>query len=104
MKRTALPVYPLCLSAFFFAVNTSNALTIPASEDSYTAPGNKLSITTNKATSLVVDATRKSYLYFGLSDIPQDAVVRWAKLRLFLPTVRTPGVCTRHQMHSQSRV
>jgi formylglycine-generating enzyme required for sulfatase activity len=91
MKRAALSVYLLCLSAFFFAVNALNALTIPASEDSYTAPRNTLSHSTNNANSLIVDATRKSYLYFDLSDIPQDAVVRWAKLRLFLPTVRTPG-------------
>ena len=91
MKRAALPVYLLCLSAFFFAVNALNALTIPASEDSYTAPRNTLSYSTNNANALVVDANRKSYLYFDLSDIPTDAVVRWAKLRLFLPTVRTPG-------------
>ncbi len=82
MKRAALSVYLLCLSAFFFAVNASNALTIPASEDSYTAPRNTLSYSTNNANSLVVDATRKPYLYFDLSDIPTDAVVRWAKLRL----------------------
>ena len=91
MKRAALLVYHLCLFALFFAANGLNALTIPASEDSYTAPRNTLSYSTNNANALVVDANRKSYLYFDLSDIPPDAVVRWAKLRLFLPTVRTPG-------------
>ena len=103
MKRPALFVVLLCWFTLFFAT-TSHALTIPASEDSFTAPRNTLGYSTNNANALFVDATRKSYLYFDLSDIPQDAVVRWAKLRLFLPTVRTPGVCTRHQMHSQSRV
>lgn len=90
MKRHALLVVLLCWFTLFFAT-TSRALTIPASEDSYTASGNKLNNLTNDANSLIVDATRKSYLYFDLSDIPPDAVVRWAKLRLFLPTVRTPG-------------
>ena len=91
MKHAALSVYLLCLSALFFSSNGLRALTIPASEDSYTAPGNKLSLATNNANSLIVDANRKSYLYFDLSDIPTDAVVRWAKLRLFLPIVQRPG-------------
>ncbi len=91
MKRTVPFIYLICLSAFFIAANALNALTIPASEDSYTAPRNTLSYSTNNANGLIVDATRKSYLYFDLSDIPPDAVVRWAKLRLFLPTVRTAG-------------
>ncbi len=91
MKRHALIVALLCLPSLWMATSKLNALTIPASEDSYTAPRNTLSYSTNNANSLIVDATRKSYLYFDLSDIPQDAVVRWAKLRLFLPTVRTPG-------------
>ena len=91
MKRTALSACLVCLSALFLAANTSQALTIPASEDSYTASGGKLSLATNNANSLIVDANRKSYLYFDLSDIPTDAVVRWAKLRLFLPIVQRPG-------------
>ena len=91
MKRHALFLALLCLSALFITASCLNALTIPASEDSYTAPRNTLSYSTNNANSLIVDANRKSYLYFDLSDIPPDAVVRWAKLRLFLPTVRTSG-------------
>ena len=91
MKRHSFFTHLFCLSAFFLAANALNALTIPASEDSYTAPGNKLSIATNKANSLVVDTNRKAYLYFDLSEVPQDAVVRWAKLRLFFPTVKTGG-------------
>ena len=91
MKRHPLLVAFLCLCSLIFAASRLKALTIPASEDSYTAPGNKLSLATNNANSLVVDANRKSYLYFDLSDIPTDTVVRWAKLRLFLPIVQRPG-------------
>jgi sulfatase modifying factor 1 len=91
MKRHALFVALLCSSALFITASCLNALTIPASEDSYTAAGNKLSYSTNNANGLVVDGIRKAYLFFDLSDIPNDAVVRWAKLRLFLPTVRTAG-------------
>jgi formylglycine-generating enzyme required for sulfatase activity len=91
MKRHALFPALLCLSSLLIAASKLSALTIPASEDSYTAPGNKLSLATNNANGLLVDATRKSYLYFDLSDIPTDAVVRWAKLRLFLPIVQRPG-------------
>lgn len=90
MKRTWLFI-GLLFSVLLFTSSIVNALTIPASEDSYTAAGNKLSYSTNNANSLVVDGIRKAYLFFDLSDIPADAVVRWAKLRLFLPTVRTPG-------------
>ena len=77
MKRPALFVALFCLSVLFLTA-AGYALTIPASEDSYTAPRNTLSYSTNNANSLIVDATRKSYLYFDLSDIPSDAVVRWA--------------------------
>jgi formylglycine-generating enzyme required for sulfatase activity len=90
MKRTWLFI-GLLSSVLLFTSSIVNALTIPASEDSYTAAGNKLSHSTNNANSLLVDGIRKAYLFFDLSDIPADAVVRWAKLRLFLPTVRTPG-------------
>jgi hypothetical protein len=51
MKRHALFVALLCLSSLLIAASKLNALTIPASEDSYTAPGNKLSLATNNANS-----------------------------------------------------
>ena len=89
MKRTTLLL--LSLFTICFSAIRSDALTIPATEDSYTAAGNKLTIATNNANSLIVDSSRKSYLYFDLSDIPTDAVVRWAKLRMFLPIVQRPG-------------
>ncbi len=39
----------------------------------------------------MVDATHKAYVYFDLSEVPSTAVVRWAKLRVFLPAVRVKG-------------
>lgn len=48
-------------------------------------------LSSGAASSLTVDSSRTSYLYFDLSDVPSDAIVRWAKLRLFLPIVRTKG-------------
>ena len=39
----------------------------------------------------MVDATHTAFLYFNLDEVPQDAVLRWAKLRLFLPSVRVKG-------------
>jgi hypothetical protein len=48
-------VFCFCFSALFFAASSLNALTIPASEDSYTAPRNTLSYSTNNANSLIVD-------------------------------------------------
>ncbi len=38
-----------------------------------------------------MDATRKAYVYFDLSEVPTTALVRWAKLRLFIPLVRVKG-------------
>jgi hypothetical protein len=99
MKRPALFLALLCLSALFFTAGRVNALTIPASEDSYTAPRNTLSYSTNNANALVVDATRKSYLYFDLSDIPPDAVVRWAKLRQLLSIDKNWGCARRGSRH-----
>ena len=72
MKRHALSVAFLCFFALFTA-SELNALTIPASEDSYTASGNKLNNLTNDANSLIVDATRKSYLEVDPVFRPEDA-------------------------------
>lgn len=66
------------------------ALTIPASEDT-SGGASGLSTESNGASSLSVDATNKAFLYFDLSEIPPTSVVRWAKLRMFLPRVDSPG-------------
>ena len=87
-NRFAAPL--LSLIAFGF---TSGAygLTIPASEDTTGISGSRLSPSGSRAPTLVVDSTHKAYVYFNLDDIPRDAVLRWAKLRLFLPSVRSAG-------------
>jgi len=87
MKR----LFPfLCfLGALLASSGLSHALTIPASED--TAGAAQITNTASGASSLSVDASNKAYLYFNLNDIPATAVVRWAKLRLFLPVVAKSG-------------
>ena len=88
MKRLLLLL--CCLGASLVGASLSHALTIPASEDSFSS-ASRLSTAGNKSGVLSVDATRKAYVYFDLSEVPTTAVVRWAKLRLFLPLVRVKG-------------
>jgi hypothetical protein len=88
MKRLLLLL--CCLGALLVGASFSHALTIPASEDSFSF-ASRLSTTGNKSGVLSVDATRKAYVYFDLSEVPATAAVRWAKLRLFLPLVRVKG-------------
>lgn len=78
-----------CLCIFGFAVG-AHSLTIPASEDS-TSTTDHLTKAAGASSVLSVDAYRNSFLYFDLSDVPSDAVLRWAKLRLYLPVVRSRG-------------
>jgi len=80
----------LCNLVVFGFVCGAYGLTIPASEDTM-GYGNALSKASGASASLSVDGARTSYLYFDLNDIPSDAVVRWAKLRLFIPVVRAQG-------------
>lgn len=75
---------------FFGFVASAHALTIPATEDT-TANTALLTKAAGAASVLSVDAARTSLLYFDLSEIPSDAVLRWAKLRLYLPVVRSRG-------------
>lgn len=65
-------------------------LTIPASEDS-TGYQTRITSAASNASSLSVDAARNSYLYFSLDNVPQSAVVRFASLRLYVPSVRQRG-------------
>ncbi len=87
--RNMLKVLLCNLVAFGFGCG-AYGLTIPASEDTM-GYGNALSKASGASASLSVDGARTSYLYFDLNDIPSDAVVRWAKLRLFIPVVRAQG-------------
>ncbi len=65
------------------------SLTIPASED--TTGGGTITSGDNGAASLTVDGTKKAFIYFNLDEVPSSSVVRWAKLRLFLPNVVSAG-------------
>lgn len=85
-----------CLTSFLsfafaciFSIS-AQGLTIPASEDT-TAFLSRLTAAANTSPTLIVDVSHKAFLYFNLDEIPQDAVLRWAKLRLFFPIVRTRG-------------
>jgi formylglycine-generating enzyme required for sulfatase activity len=74
----------------FMVTCAGYGITVPASEDS-TGYLNALTKAAGTSSVLTVDASRISFFYFDLNDIPSDAVLRWAKLRLYLPVVRTPG-------------
>ena len=78
-----------CLCFFGFAVG-AYSLTIPASEDT-TSNTDLLTKAAGASSVLSVDASRTLFLYFDLSEVPSDAVLRWAKLRLYLPVVRSRG-------------
>ena len=80
----------VCNLIFFVFATGAQGLTIPASEDT-TGYKNLLTKAAGSSTLLTVDLSRTAYLYFDLNDIPADAVLRWAKLRLYLPAVRNRG-------------
>ncbi len=56
-------------------------LTIPASEDSTTGSGGKLTVSSNSAPTLLVSSSSQGFVYFSLEDLPEDAVIRFARLR-----------------------
>jgi formylglycine-generating enzyme required for sulfatase activity len=89
MMKRLLPLF-LCVASFLCAGSNGFALTIPASEDSV-GYNNQISASGNAAVQLAVDVNHKAFIYFNLNDIPTNAVVRWAKLRMFLPTVTAKG-------------
>jgi sugar lactone lactonase YvrE len=69
---------------------TASALTIPANEDTY-SQGGRITLSANNAGSLPVDINRKAFVYFSLEEVPSNAVVRFARLRLYTPSVRAKG-------------
>jgi formylglycine-generating enzyme required for sulfatase activity len=81
----------LCFLGALLAGGTlSQALTIPASEDT-TIAGRTIQLAASNATSLMVDPTHVPLIYFNLDDIPKDTVVRFARLRLYTPSVKDRG-------------
>ena len=87
--RNVLKVLLWNLVVFGF-VSGACGLTIPASEDTVLYQS-KFTAGANAASLLTVDANRTAFLYFNLDEVPHDSVLRWAKLRLFLPSVRVRG-------------
>ena len=89
MKR----LFPLLcfLGALLASGGLSHALSIPASEDT-TVADKKITLTASNAGNLAVDPTHVALVYFNLDDIPKDTVVRFARLRLYLPSLKDRGV------------
>ncbi|MEI6712592.1 MAG: DNRLRE domain-containing protein [Verrucomicrobiota bacterium] len=79
----------LILSSLLFCTH-AQALTIPASDDT-TAFNGRLTTAAHRAKTLTVDATHTAFVGFDLTGIPQDATIRFARLRLFLPAIRAKG-------------
>jgi len=77
----------LCLTVL---ASLNRAATIPAAEDTYCARG-KVTVAANKATVLSVDAATHAYVYFSLADLPPNAQIRYARLRVYFSTVRRIG-------------
>ena len=87
MKKPTL----LFLALIIVSTLTARSATLPAAEDSYGYRA-KLTSTANKATTLPVDATHRAFVYFDLAtDIPSGTQIRYARLRLYLPTVTRTG-------------
>lgn len=78
-----------CLCLIILA-SLNRAATIPAAEDTYGARG-KVTVAANKATVLPVDATTHAYVYFSLADLPPNAQIRYARLRVYFSAVRRIG-------------
>jgi len=89
MKRLSRLLY--IVGALLASSGLSHGLTIPASEDT-TATDKKITLAASTAGNLVVDPTHVALVYFNLDDIPKDTVVRFARLRVYLPTVKDRGV------------
>jgi|GEM_PF-5181452 len=98
MRRFLLP---LLLATLAVSSTPTHAVTIPATEDTCSLKG-KTTVATNKATTLTVDGTRHAFVYFDLSEIPAGAQIRYARLRLYFPSViRAGGGLTLHTVTGQ---
>ncbi len=91
----------LILTGIALNAATILAATLPAAEDTSSLKG-KLTVATNKATTLAVDGTRHAFVFFDLTELPSGAQIRYARLRLFFPTVaRAGGGLTLHTVTGQ---
>jgi sugar lactone lactonase YvrE len=66
------------------------ALTIPVSEDTYSI-GGRITPATSNSGLLPVDINRRAFVYFSLEEVPTDVTVRFARLRIYTPSVRVKG-------------
>lgn len=87
MKASTFLLHTLLFLTAFYR---SQALTIPASEDT-TGYQNTVTAAASGSSVLMVDATRVAFVSFNLDDIPEWAVVKMARLRLYTSSVRSRG-------------
>ena len=89
------------LTTLLLLTTAAYAATLPASEDTSSSRG-KLTIATNKAATLPVDSSRHAFVYFNLSELPAGTQLRYARLRLYLPSVVRAGAgLTLHKITGQ---
>ena len=77
----------------FFTASIGWANVLKPSQDSSSLRG-KLTLSTGKATTLAVSATRKGYVHFNLDSLPQNpeaAEIVNARLRVYFPAAKKPG-------------
>jgi sulfatase modifying factor 1 len=85
-----VPQFLIYTFLFLTAFRQMPALTMPASEDT-TGYQNKITASASASSVLLVDSTRVAFVYFNLDDIPEGAVVRVARLRMYTSSVRNRG-------------
>ncbi|RYD66361.1 MAG: DNRLRE domain-containing protein [Verrucomicrobiaceae bacterium] len=73
-----------------FLSTTASAVTLPASEDSSSSKGN-LTAAGHKATTLPVSASRRAFVFFDTSQLPANASIRYARLRVYVPKLSAAG-------------
>ncbi|MEK7953028.1 DNRLRE domain-containing protein [Luteolibacter soli] len=69
---------------------TASAVTLPASEDSSSTNGT-LTAAGHKATTLAVSSSRRAFVFFDTSQLPANASIRYARLRIFVPKLTATG-------------
>jgi sulfatase modifying factor 1 len=80
-----------CACAFLLGIlSPARALTIPASEDT-TGYLNRITSFASNSSNLQVDPSRVAFLYFNLDDIPEGSVVKMARLRFYVPSIKAKG-------------
>lgn len=95
LTRTMQKLLPSLLLA---TALLAQADVLPPSHDTSSLKG-RLTATTGKAPTLPVSAARKGFVRFNLGDLPADveaADIAHARLRVYFPSARVPGVIALH--------